>query len=122
MTVATPCSAGISARHPLAPLTVAEAGTAAKLALAATGDGARLVYITLAEPEKADVLGWDGTPLPRAALAVTYERAARTVWMVTVSLDQNAVTAKVPGARSAAADHDGGVHRHRRPDQGHCHP
>ena len=101
MTVATPRSAGISARHPLAPLTVAETGTAAKLALAATGDGARLVYVTLAEPEKADVLGWDGTPLPRAALAVTYERSTRTVWMITVSLDENAVTAKVPvpGAR-----------------------
>ncbi|HZZ55718.1 MAG TPA: hypothetical protein VFE26_15705, partial [Trebonia sp.] len=95
MTVATPRSAGISARHPLAPLTVAETGTAAKLALTATGDAARLVYVTLAEPEKADVLGWDGTPLPRAALAVTYERAARAVWMVTVSLDENAVTAKV---------------------------
>src|ERR1700757_4614185 len=64
MTVATPRAAGISARHPLAPLTVAEAGTAAKLALAATGDGARLGYVTLAEPEEADVLGWDGTPPP----------------------------------------------------------
>ena len=42
MTVATPRSAGISARHPLAPLTVAETGTAGKLALAATGDGAPL--------------------------------------------------------------------------------
>ncbi|MFY9671641.1 MAG: hypothetical protein WAK44_27125, partial [Trebonia sp.] len=101
MTVATPRSAGISARHPLAPLTVAETGTAAKLALAATGDGARLVYVTLAEPEKADVLGWDGTPLPRAALAVTYERSKRLTWMITVSLDENAVTARVPvpGAR-----------------------
>jgi Cu2+-containing amine oxidase len=87
MTVATPRSAGISARHPLAPLTVAEIGTGAKLALAATGHGARLVYVTLAEPEKADVLGWDGTPLPRAALAVTYERAARTVWMITVMVE-----------------------------------
>ena len=44
MTVATPRSAGISVRHPLAPLTVAETGTAAKLALAATGDGARLAW------------------------------------------------------------------------------
>jgi len=101
MTVATPRSAGISARHPLAPLTVAETGTAAELALAATGDSARLVYVTLAEPEKADVLGWDGTPLPRAALAVTWERPKRLIWMITVSLDENAVTAKVPvpGAR-----------------------
>ena len=96
MTVATARSAGISARHPLAPLTVAEAGTVAKLALASTGDGARLVYVALAEPEKAAVLGWDGGPLPRTALAVTYERPRRMTWMITVSLDENAVTAKVP--------------------------
>ena len=47
------------------------------------------------------MLGWDGTLLPRAALAVTWERAKRLTWMITVSLDENAVTAKVlvPGAR-----------------------
>jgi Cu2+-containing amine oxidase len=35
------------------------------------------------------------------ALAVTYERPKRLTWMITVSLDENAVTAKVPvpGAR-----------------------
>ena len=96
MTATTARSAEKSARHPLAPLTVTEAGTAAKLALAATGDGARLVYVALAEPDKAAVLGWDGGALPREALVVTYEKPARMTWMITVSLDENAVTAKVP--------------------------
>jgi primary-amine oxidase len=96
MTVTTARSAEISARHPLASLTVEEAGTAARLALAATGDGARLVYVTLAEPDKAAVLGWDGTPLPRAALVVTYAKPARMTWMITVSLDTATVTGKVP--------------------------
>ena len=49
-----------SARHPLAPLTVAEAGTAARLALDASGPGSRLVYCALAEPAKEAVRGWDG--------------------------------------------------------------
>src|SRR2546430_2298172 len=89
MTVTTARSAEISARHPLASLTVEEAGTAARLALAATGNGARLVYVTLAEPDKAAVLGWDGTPLPRAALAVTYAKPARMSWVITVSLDRD---------------------------------
>ncbi len=48
-----------SARHPLAPLTVAEAGTAARVALDASGPGSRLVYCALAEPAKAAVRGWD---------------------------------------------------------------
>jgi hypothetical protein len=53
MTVTTSRSAEVSARHPLAPLTVEEAGAAARLALAATGDGARLAYVALAEPDKS---------------------------------------------------------------------
>src|SRR6516162_219462 len=96
MTVSTARSAEISARHPLSPLTVTEAGTAAKLALTATGEGAWLVYVALAEPEKAAVLGWDGVPLPREALVVTYAKPTRMTWMITVSLDEVAVTAKVP--------------------------
>src|SRR2546430_1819233 len=83
MTVTTARSAEISARHPLASLTVEEAGTAARLARAATGDGARLVYVTLAEPDKAAVPGGDGPPLPRAALVVTYAKPARMPWMIT---------------------------------------
>ena len=65
-----------SARHPLAPLTVAEAGTAARVALDASGPGSRLVYCALAEPAKAAVRGWDdgGRPVPREALCVVYER------------------------------------------------
>jgi hypothetical protein len=39
-----------AARHPLAPLTVAEAGTAARAALAAVGPESRLAYVALAEP------------------------------------------------------------------------
>ena len=96
MTVSTARSAEISARHPLAPLTVTEAGTAAKLALTATGEGAWLVYVALAEPEKAAVLGWEGVPLPREALVVTYAKPTRMTWMITVLLDEVAVTAKVP--------------------------
>ena len=96
MTVTTSRSTEVSARHPLAPLTVEEAGAAARLALAATGEGARLVHVALAEPDKAVVLGWDGTPLPRQALAVTYAKPAGLTWMITVDLAAGAVTAKVP--------------------------
>jgi primary-amine oxidase len=96
MTVAPTRSAEISARHPLAPLTVEEAGTAARLALAAAGPGSRLVSCALAEPAKAAVLGWDGTPLPRQAMCVVYTRPDRMTWMVTVSLDTGQVAAAVP--------------------------
>ncbi len=96
MTVATGRSAEISARHPLAPLTVEEAGTAARLALAASGPGTRLVYCALAEPPKSAVLGWDGTPLPRQAACVLYSRPDRMTWLVTVSLDAGQVVARVP--------------------------
>jgi primary-amine oxidase len=96
MTVTTARSGKTSERHPLAPLTVAEAGTAARLALTATGDGARLVYVALAEPGKTEVLDWDGGPLSRAALAVTYAKPEGMTWMITVSLDENKVTGKVP--------------------------
>jgi primary-amine oxidase len=96
MTVTAPRSADISARHPLAPLTVEETGAAARLAMAAAGEGARLVYVALAEPDKSAVLGWDGGPQPREALAVTYAKPAGLTWMITVDLAAGAVTAKVP--------------------------
>jgi primary-amine oxidase len=96
MTVTTARSAEVSARHPLAPLTVEEAAAAARLALAATGEGARLVYVALAEPDKSVVLGWDGTPAPRKALAVTYAKPAGLTWMITIDLAAGAVAAKVP--------------------------
>jgi primary-amine oxidase len=96
MTVTTSRSAEVSARHPLAPLTVEEAGAAARLALAATGDGARVVSVALAEPDKSVVLSWDGTALPRKALAVTYAKPAGLTWMITIDLAAGAVTARVP--------------------------
>jgi primary-amine oxidase len=96
MTAATDRSAQTSSRHPLAPLTVAEAGTASGLALAATGPGSRLVYCALAEPPRDAVLGWDGTPLPREALCVVYARPARMTWLVTVCLDTNQAVRSVP--------------------------
>src|SRR3984885_9690545 len=88
-----------SARHPLAPLTVAEAGTAARLALDASGPGSRLVYCALAEPAKEAGRGWDdgGRPVPREALCVVYERPKGLTWLVTVTLDEPArVTHAVP--------------------------
>jgi len=87
-----------SARHPLAPLTTAEAGAAARLALGASGPGSRLVYCALAEPAKAAVRGWDdGQPVPREVLCVVYERPRAVTWMVTVALDEPArVTSAVP--------------------------
>ena len=88
-----------SARHPLAPLTVAEAGTAARAALDASGPGSRLVYCALDEPAKEAVRGWDddGRPVPREALCVVYERPKGLTWLVTVTLDEPArVTHAVP--------------------------
>jgi primary-amine oxidase len=87
-----------SARHPLAPLTTAEAGAAARLALGASGPESRLVYCALAEPAKAAVRGWDdGQPVPREVLCVVYERPRCMTWLVTVALDEPArVTSAVP--------------------------
>ena len=87
MTVAPDRRAEQSVRHPLAPLTVAEAGTAASLALRTVGTGSRLVYCVLAEPPKATVSGWDGTPLPREVMCVVYHKPQRATWIVTVCLD-----------------------------------
>src|ERR1700759_724298 len=77
-------------RHPLAPLTVAESATAARIALATAGDGARLTYCELVEPAKEHVLSWDaqdaqdvhdvqagaGQAVPRLARCVLYQPTA----------------------------------------------
>jgi primary-amine oxidase len=101
MTVAPDRTAEISARHPLAPLTVAEAGTAASLALRTVGPGSRLVYCALAEPPKAAVSGWDGTPRAREVLCVVYHQPERATWIVTVSPDTGEVVSAttVPGVQ-----------------------
>jgi primary-amine oxidase len=92
-----------AARHPLAPLTVTEAGAAARLALDASGPGSRLIYCALAEPAKAAVFGWeDGRAVPREVLCVVYEKPKRLTWLVTVVLDAPARVASavpVPGAQ-----------------------
>jgi primary-amine oxidase len=100
MTVAADRRAEISARHPLAPLTVAEAGTAARLALRTVGTGSRLVCCALAEPPKAAVLQHTA-PLPRSALCVVYHKPERATWLVTVRLDTGEVesSTKVPGVQ-----------------------
>ena len=93
-----------SARHPLAPLTVAEAGIASRVALDASGPGSRLVYCALDEPAKAAVLAWGsgGQPVPRQALCVVYERPKGLTWLVTVVLDEPGRVASavpVPGVQ-----------------------
>jgi primary-amine oxidase len=102
MTQTTPGPVGTPVRHPLAPLTVSEAAAACRIALASgVGPGTRVVYCAIEEPPKEAVLGWDGRAVPREVLCVLYERPARTTWLVTVSLDDQAVASRVsaPGAQ-----------------------
>ncbi len=95
-----------SRRHPLAPLTVDETATACRIALDGAPPGTVLVFCELVEPAKDVVLGWDGTLVPRLARCVLYHPATETeatpaseitrTTLVTVSLDDQAVTARVP--------------------------
>ncbi|HEY1671118.1 MAG TPA: primary-amine oxidase [Streptosporangiaceae bacterium] len=93
-----------SRRHPLAPLTLDETATACRIALDGAPPGTLLVFCELVEPAKDVVLGWDGTPVPRLARCVLYHPATaaaspdsspRTT-LVTVSLDDQAVTTRIP--------------------------
>ncbi|HEY3686130.1 MAG TPA: primary-amine oxidase [Streptosporangiaceae bacterium] len=90
MTITNPAqdASGMGVRHPLAPLTAAEAGAACATVLAsdAVGAGARVVYCALDEPAKEVVRGWPGAAVPRRATVVIYESAARRTSMVTVEL------------------------------------
>ena len=65
-----------TASHPLEPLTSDEIAAAAELLRAERGLGptARFVFVTLHEPSKSDLLGWnpDAAPLPREAHIVVY--------------------------------------------------
>ena len=77
--------AGTPVRHPLAPLTVSEAATACRLALASgVAPGTRVVYCALKEPVKELVLGWHGQAVARDVCCLLYERPERTTWLVTV--------------------------------------
>jgi primary-amine oxidase len=93
-----------SRRHPLAPLTLDETAAACRIALDGAPPGTLLVFCELVEPAKDVVLGWDGTPVPRLARCVLYHPATaaaspdsspRTT-LVTVSLDDQAVTTRIP--------------------------
>jgi primary-amine oxidase len=84
------------ARHPLAPLTLDETATAGRLALDGAGAGTLLIYCELVEPARDVVLGWDGQAVPRLVRCVLYQPSARETTVVTVSLDDEAVTARVP--------------------------
>jgi primary-amine oxidase len=97
MTQAAPGPIGMSARHPLAPLTVDETVIACRIALASgAAPGTRLVYCALDEPSKELVLGWDGQVIVRRVLCVLYEKPTRMTWLVMVSLDENTVVSRVP--------------------------
>jgi primary-amine oxidase len=87
-----------SPRHPLAPLTVDESATAGRIALASAGPGpgTLLIYCELEEPGKDVVLGWDGEAVPRLVRCVLYQPSSRATTLVTVSLDDQAVTKTVP--------------------------
>jgi primary-amine oxidase len=102
----------VSPRHPLAPLTVDESATACRIALASAnpgpganpgpsanpgpGPGPVLVYCELKEPGKDTVLGWHGQAVPRLVRCVLYQPSSRETTLVTVSLDDQAVTETVP--------------------------
>jgi primary-amine oxidase len=91
-------------RHPLAPLTADEAGTACRIVRSSgvVDPGARIVYAALAEPPKETVIGWTGAAaVPREVTVVTYERPTRRTSTVTVSLDDKAVAGcvRAPGAQ-----------------------
>jgi primary-amine oxidase len=88
-----------SPRHPLAPLTVEESATAARIALAGAGPGTLLIYCELSEPAKDVVLGWDrerSQAVPRLVRCVLYRPSTRETTVVTVSLDDQAVASTVP--------------------------
>jgi len=101
MTLATPDRVSAQVRHPLAPLTVAEADAACQLALrSGVGRGNRVVYCALVEPPMEVVRGWDGSSrIPREVLCVLYDRLTGAPWLVTVSLDQHAVASQMIGGQ-----------------------
>jgi len=101
MTQITDERVGVQVRHPLAPLTEAEAATACRLALGSgVGRDARVVYCALVEPPKDVVLGWAGsTPISREVLCVLYDRQTGAPWLVTVSLEQQSVASQITGAQ-----------------------
>jgi primary-amine oxidase len=80
--------------HPLAPLTASEVERAAQIVKDEKGLPAsyRFVSISLHEPPKEQVLGWDGgVPPERRAFVVLYDRAGKSTYEAVVSLTDGAV-------------------------------
>jgi primary-amine oxidase len=78
-----------TARHPLDPLSPEEIERASGILRTARGlaDTARFVYVTLAEPDKATVLGFrPGDAIDRRAFVILRERAERRTYEATVSI------------------------------------
>jgi primary-amine oxidase len=93
-------------RHPLDPLTREELAAAARVALASFDPELRLrvVDVSLHEPEKRAVIGFDGENAPaREAWVVILDATAGRTLELVVSLDELAVThsAEVPGVQAA---------------------
>jgi len=95
------------APHPLAPLTAAEIEAATSAVKSAQGlsDTARFVYVSLYEPAKHEVIGYEnGGPVPdRLAKVVIRERATCATYESTVSLPQADVVyfRQVPGVQAS---------------------
>src|SRR5258706_1893773 len=83
-----------TARHPLDPLSPEEIEAASGILRSGRGlaDTARFVYVTLAEPDKATVLGFQpGDAIDRRAFVILRERAQRKTYQAVVSITQGAV-------------------------------
>jgi primary-amine oxidase len=83
-----------TARHPLDPLSPAEIEAAGRIlkSARALADTARFVFITLDEPDKATVLGFQpGDAIERRAFVIIRERAERRNFEAVVSISRGEV-------------------------------
>jgi primary-amine oxidase len=84
--------------HPLDPLSAGEIKAAAAIVRAQAGftPATRFVMISLAEPAKPAGLDFSGTAPDRAALVITYDKAAALIHETVVSLTAGSVLSRVP--------------------------
>src|SRR5215475_376139 len=93
-------------RHPLDPLTAEEVEAAADILRAQRhlADTARFVFVTLNEPDKATVLGFQpGQPIERQAFVILRERAQHKTFEAVVSITAGEVLSwrERPGVQPA---------------------
>src|SRR5262249_59608629 len=94
-------------RHPLDPLTADEVEAAAGILKAQRrlASTARFVFVTLNEPDKATVLGFQpGQPIERQAFVILWERAEHTTFEAVVSITAGGRGVCGGGARRGARD------------------